>query len=549
MPNPWPALLADHTLQARFRRGRLAIGGLLILGVLGGWSVYHATYWGPWAFSDGAGYIAAARNLVRGIGLGLVDQSGQFSPTISHPPLFVLVLAGLTKLGLDPLQAARWLHIALFAITVPGAALVLRKLTRSTWIGLIGGGLFLVSPQVTLLFASAMSEPLFLVTGFASLFLLAFYLTYQDWRTLMASSVLAGLAMLTRYPGLAFAATIAIVILAFGPGRLRSRFQRASLSLGVSLLPVATFLVWASWRLPIEPFRTSALPTDVGPALRSFVTGLAGALWTWKPLPPPEVMELLFSSSVAYPGMVVLVALGGACLAIVIGFSAANLPRKVLKGAPAGNAALLKVNAAFVPVYLLVFLAAFLFSDPRPDVDARTMLPLFPALFLLLISTVRAALHGSQMGWKAGLAAAGFATVLAGFLPSTLDIVTGLHRTGSGYTSRAWSTSPTLAYALQISPEVPLITNAAEAMLLYTGQMPYRLPTGERAASRAFGEGSSPAEAAYRYQSGLVVLFEDPGLDGLRDSSTEDLLRYHSMLAESDMTFRFRDGSVYAFPR
>src|SRR3972149_10191846 len=140
----------------------------LTLGRVGCFLVYYATAWGPWAFSDAAGYITAARNLVAGHGIGFFRPNGEFSPTVSHPPLYVLTLGAVSQVGLEPLQAARALDVLLFGLLVAACGIMLCRALVSRRAGLAFSALLLVHPALLIAYTSAMAEPPFILLGLLS---------------------------------------------------------------------------------------------------------------------------------------------------------------------------------------------------------------------------------------------------------------------------------------------------------------------------------------------------------------------------------------------
>src|SRR3972149_900417 len=122
-------------LVSRLPWHRWPVLTMLLLGLVGWFLVYYATAWGPWAFSDAAGYVTAARNLVAGDGIGSFKPNGEFSPTTSHPPLYVLTIGLVSQLGFEPLEAARVTDVVLFGLLVSVSGLMVSRLLDSPWPG------------------------------------------------------------------------------------------------------------------------------------------------------------------------------------------------------------------------------------------------------------------------------------------------------------------------------------------------------------------------------------------------------------------------------
>src|SRR5665648_742862 len=63
----------------------------VVLAVAAALLLKYAMAWGPWAFSDSAAYISAARNLVAGHGLTVSNPQGGFDPLTLHEPLYLFL--------------------------------------------------------------------------------------------------------------------------------------------------------------------------------------------------------------------------------------------------------------------------------------------------------------------------------------------------------------------------------------------------------------------------------------------------------------------------
>ena len=87
---------------------------------------------------------------------------------------FVLSFFGL--FGADLVTTARWIDIILFGLTILLLGVTIYAYTKSSWLSIIASFLFFCMPVVVDVFSGAMSEPLFLFTGLASLCLILLFL-------------------------------------------------------------------------------------------------------------------------------------------------------------------------------------------------------------------------------------------------------------------------------------------------------------------------------------------------------------------------------------
>jgi len=527
----------------------------LLLGLVGAFLIYYATAWGPWAFSDATGYITAARNLVAGHGIGAFDPSGRFSPGVSHPPLYVLALGAVSLLGLEPLQAARAQDILLFGLLVAACGVMLCRVLGSRGAGLAFSALLLVHPALLIAFTSAMAEPPFILLGLLSLLFLADYLREPRSATFLAGALAAGGALLSRYPGAAFVLTGAAGMLLWGESKLAVRLRRAGAFAAIGALPVGVFLLWTATLPEAEGPRALAGAISILPGLERFGRSVGAAMWSWKPVPPAVLLPDwlggqaptgLVSGILAAVGLSAVAALAYGSIRGLRGHS--DLPERTPAGRP-----LLLVLGLFVGIYLAFFAIAYLVTDPTPDVDSRTLLPLLPALlgmavgFAQLSSTGWKDHKGLRSGWIALLLAA-----LAGYAVISQDIVVGLHRTGLGYTGREWRDSPTVAAILDLPAGRSLISNEPSAVLLLTGRTPYsifeiaqRSPVSE---FTSFGSGSTEAEKLFRRGQALLVLFESihDQFRSLYDDRAAE--RFEAFISGLTVLQQTADGTVYGYP-
>ena len=112
-------------------RGDWAQWALVVLGLGGFGLVWLSTStYGPGLSSDSIHYIYAAHSVMAGD--GFLAFGG--SPYVGWPPLFPSALAGLGKLGLDPLDGVRVLNAGVYGLTIYSAGHLLRTHLKSSWL-------------------------------------------------------------------------------------------------------------------------------------------------------------------------------------------------------------------------------------------------------------------------------------------------------------------------------------------------------------------------------------------------------------------------------
>jgi hypothetical protein len=204
------------------------------------------------------------------------------------------------------------------------------------------------------------------------------------------------------------------------------------------------------------------------------------------------------------------------------------------------------LSSLFLSSYLGSFAFAYILVSPTPDVDSRTLVPFLPFGLILLFSLadlVQRSGTGSHL-FNVSLAAA-ILLSLGGWTIISQDTVLGMHRTGLGYTSRAWQSSETVRAVAALPPDLTLVSNETSALLLYTDRSAYELPglmAGDpNPLSVPFGSGTSDLDQAYRDGHAALVLFDTvkgqlkSGDNAAQSLSPKDLtLGLHEIFAGND---------------
>src|SRR5512134_359788 len=216
---------------------------LCLIALLGMVLVIRATPNGLGLSDDSIAYIAGARSMAAGTGYREAWLASN-QPVTHFPPAFSSVLAFFGWLGIDPLRAVRWVNALLFGFNAALLGILGWRMTPSLTAGVVLAALFVTSAEMFSVHAVAMSEPLFIFLSLLSFWMFDLYFERDHhWLWLIACGTFVGMAYLTRYAGLALAATFLVALLI-----LRTHWKKRLVSIGIFLASVIPWVLGWSIR-------------------------------------------------------------------------------------------------------------------------------------------------------------------------------------------------------------------------------------------------------------------------------------------------------------
>jgi hypothetical protein len=479
-------------------------------------------------------------------------EPGEFHRLDYYPPFYPLALALPGLILGDIVSAARWLNVLLFGGLVALLGAWSYRATRLPVLAGLLSGTLAVSPVLVSVAAWAMSEPVFLLTGFAGLALFTSYFSRPRLLVLLLAAILTGLAFLSRYLGIAFVITGALVLLLLPVGEKCTRGKRLRRSLAFGAAAVLPMALW----LTLDFISSGTIGGRSGMPVQAFLPRFLGTF----PALEPIVLFWLLPESVAnrLPGVLrsLLYLLP---LAALVG-AAAIILRRYLHLGPAkaaelsAGARLALVMALFLAVYLPVLAVLQAVIYPPVAVDLRMLSPVHAAVIVLVFALAYLALKAfapvnrwaSIAVLLAGLALFGSYALRGGL------VAREYHRTGIGYSAAAWRESPLLKAASQLPTSTALITNDKAAILFLAGRPAYEVveiyqDQPELVFTR-YGSGTDESQRIFREQAGALVLFnasleQDFGVYGDRIAE-----RLAALTAGLDLYFAGEDGAIYFYP-
>jgi hypothetical protein len=433
--------------------GLSALAGMLCLA--------HATRNGIGIAPDSVSYIEAARNLGAGRGISISEDGVEYRPLTRFPPLYPVAIAAIARLGIDPLDAARWLAVALLGANVALVSLlVARSAPGARWLPSLGAVLMASAPEVAKIHGTAQSEPLFLLLGFAGLLFLSLHLEQRQMRALLAASLLVGLAFLTRFVGAALVATGVLALLLAPRAVLRRRVTDAAVFAAVAALPMAI------WTLHSQ---------------------LAGAPATGRSFAFHPIGRGAFDLAGRSIGQWLLLDLGGAPVAWPLGAGLLLCMGLSLRSGRARGAAaaMPRILLLLTIAYLILLLISISFLDAQTPLGGRMFAPLFVACLVLALCGARNGIRAWRSPMPALVAALLALIFTLSYARDTSRWVRERAAFGAeGFGSLAWRESETMRRVRDLPADALVFSNARDAIYILTGRTTRWLPAWVDAESR-----------------------------------------------------------------
>lgn len=421
-----------------------------------------ATPHGAGLINDSIAYIAGARALLNGQGYSEIWLASELEPITHYPPLFSLTLAALGLGGLDPLNGARWLNLALFGINGLLFGLIAWRAIRSGWLAALMGSLYLLNAALFGVHSYAITEPLFLFFVLLAFLTLDELLATRRKRLAAVLGLMAGLAILTRYVGLALFAALGLMLW-LEAKNWRERWQLTALYLAGSLpLPIA----WLLRNELTAHVGTNRVAAFYGLNTANLALGLEN-LSRWL-LPFPALWKIIS------PLQALIVTLTGLSALAVIGWA-------LWRGQAASRAEKLSLaGGIFGLTYLAMLLFSMSFFDPATRFLQRILAPIYLSLLFLPLffweklwhSRARLALLALILLWQAAAAV------------NLVGEARQLRVDGQGYASARWSQSGATTF----------LRSLPAGMAIYSNSPPAIYATLERPSFIYFMSGDRPEE-------------------------------------------------------
>jgi hypothetical protein len=501
----------------------LTLCAIVLLAPLAAWGVLTLTDPpGPGLDPDAMAYLGTAQSIAAGRGVRVPSASwaaaDSTAPLAHFPPGYPTAIAIGVRSGLTPVNAARAVMATAAAATVAGALLALTA-GGSLYAGLLAVLLLAVTPTLTIVHGSVLSEPLYLALTTLIIALLSQRSTSAA-RTITLAG-LATIAMLTRYAG---ASLVAAVVLDTFSGDaplwralrtdLAARIKRAVFA---GAIPALSLAAW-----------TLSRPKNEGKSIRQF--GLYTArLGDTLAEGLDTTMHWLAPGIDARIPFLLAAALVGAGVITLAWFAFRTAP-----DAPAHERAFGRALARVAGCYVALIAVSRLVADGDIPLDDRILAP------LIVIATLGIA-HTIVRFWRVAGTGQRLVTLaltigwLVGARTLTMVWVNDFATDGGDLAGRTWALSPLVEYARSEGRTAPLISNWPSAIWFHTGRPVAELPkTFDAKTAAAF-------RAAMERKHAALLVFSWPSPDA---ASPDTLARMAGLVP----VHRYADGVVWRAP-
>lgn len=480
---------------------------LFVVAVSGAVYMAYCIHYAPWGFSDSSAYFSSARNLASGHGLGTFKPDGSFAPLNLHAPFYPILLSFFVKLNLDLINTVSVLDVLFWGLFLLLNGWLFYRITGNGWISICFELVCAFSYPLVNNFSSLMSEPLAFVLGIPGLLLVILSVKERSMLLVIIAGLLSGFSLLTRFAFAAvpFAGVVVLLILSTQPWK--KRLLHVLVYGIVSSLPMITWTVIQQAQNVVTGARSFNFHIAWAERIREFLSLTYKSVKFWLPYRSnmiPGVSADLFRP-VLLAAFIFLVAAGY------------FLALRKFHGRIKSDPAFLLTTAliVFLAGYLLLLFAAFAFSSVPSDVNERTLSPILPALFGILLGSVgmiASSVNRRILPISTAVLLTLFFAVYNYDLLRSYEIIS--NKFPEGYASPDWKGKPIFSAVQNLPQQTPLLSNAPDIVLFYTNRAPYYLTEGQTIIGAQISiQDVKSIQTVMQQQCGALVLFPSSRAD------------------------------------
>lgn len=506
--------------------------GLIFFGLAGFALIWLSTPWGIGVGYDSIFYLSAADNLLSGQGLSRLDGYGNVIPLTHFPPLYSLLLAGLSFItGFSTDLAARILAAIFFGLLVAISGWLLYRYTHKLSAAFLGAFMVLVSPVLLDISFMAMSELPFLIFQLLFIHFLNLYLLKGKLKDMVISAVLAAMMYLTRYVGLVAIALAGFSLLFLQARSWMGKVKDVILFLVISLVPILIFYA-RNWSLTGS--FSNRIISFHPPTVNQIKQGVNTiSIWLLPAgINSSERMVILGIFLIAFVIIILAYLLRG-------GNNEANQEQKI------EGKKFVTLMLAYAIIYLFLVTISLTLFDASTKLNDRILSPvLLSALLAGLIAAFNIEWFEANRVFRYSIIILCLVFISINILRG-FDIANSMRIGGRGFSGREWRTSETIEGVSQLPADTLMFSNEAFAIYYLTGNSANWIPENYDPVKDQEDENYSQHINFMRdeiiSQNGVLVIFNSIAKHNIY-APIEELTNGLSLLA------KYPDGALYASP-
>lgn len=429
---------------------------LIIITIVIGFSLLtRVTVNGIGLTPDSVVYISAAKSLLEGQGLFVGGE-----PMTHFPPVYSLLIAFGGLFTDNLVSSTRILHIFFYCANAILFGFCIFISARRNFLAMVAGLLlFFTLPAVLKVHADAVSESPFIFFSLLTFLLLYRYIFTDRKIFLLFSALIMGLAIATRYVGIALLPPLIVGIFLFNKSSLKTKLLTSLWSVAVAIVPITAWVIRNLILTSSAVNRTITFhPIDIK-RIKSMIDTLHNFIF-------PSLENRWFNAI-----ELVLVTMVFLYLAIVVIRKRSEYIKEDNQGWFFAS-----MGSTFFISFILVLIFSISFIDASTSMNERILLPAF---LPLLISTFALVDQFAQLT-KNRLVMPVFLTCIVLItrmnLPETIQTARRLHNNGMGFNSVRWNESPTISEVSKLPPGLKIYSNGFDAINIKTGRESFSFP-------------------------------------------------------------------------
>jgi uncharacterized membrane protein (UPF0136 family) len=502
-----------------------------VVSAIGGILIFRSTNWGPWAFSDSAAYISAARNIQSNLGPVIINASGSITAVTEFPPGFPFILSKITPNQGNFIQSARYLNVLCFALTIFLAGMISQNFLKNRFLGVAVSASIALSPVMLETFSGFMSEPLFIAFLLFSIFCMINFLQTGHITFFLLIIFAASLLPMIRYAGIAFVVCIGLILIAYHNIRLLKLEKLIPIFFIAALSPV---LGWFVYQYQVfNKFGGKSFSFNFALIRKLTVSILEELklLINWIPYSGKYSVEPI---KYFFIGITLILFIFAAIRTMISFFK---------KNSENSTAIIsLQIYAFLIFAYLLFIGFTHSITVPQIDIIDRMLAPIYPLLILFIFTSLDGYISTNSFSLTTYFLFFFLLLSLRYNFLLSMSQIDMLYEDGLGYTAKEIVQSRFIKELGDIPDGVRMISNDAAFVLFHTNRFP--LPVIQFH-NRPYGSGNAYGEESFRERPAALIIIYPEFRNYYGEGSSELLINLTRGLA---IAYQDEIGGIYYPP-